>query len=224
MSAQASIPEVSGGLKEQIKALLSAGCKPAQVAAAVGCEDSYVSQLMQDQTFSQEVVAARILVLSAQSDRDRKYDSLEDLLLDKIHAQLPMILNPDRLVRMLIAVNNAKRRGAGAEEGQFAPISNVINLTLPTLIVNKYQTNGTNEVVEVNGQGLVGMPATALIERLKSGVGFPGSQVPNNLGKAEGPRTVGDRHGNEQPRSVEQHESLQRRIEESTVHIGADQY
>lgn len=172
--------EVPGGLKEQIKSLLSAGCRPGQVAAAVGCEDSYVSQLMQDQQFSQEVVTARILALSGHSERDKKYDGLEDQILDKLTNQLHMIMNPDRLVRMLVAVNNAKRRGAGAADTQLAPISNVINLTLPTLIVNKYQTNQANEVVEVNGQGLVGMPATALIERLRASSKVREAEGPDN--------------------------------------------
>ena len=207
---------VSGGIQDQIKNLLSAGCKPAQVAAAVGCEDSYVSQLMQDQEFSQEVVAARILALTSQSERDKKYDSLEDQILDKLQSQLHMIMNPDRLVRMLTVVNNAKRRGAGAEEGQFAPISNVINLTLPTLIVNKYQTNGQNEVVEVNGQGLVGMPAQALIDKLRLGSQITAAQIPVT---PKFKMKEGDHHGNDRSKEV----ALAERISEATLPAG-DEY
>lgn len=219
MSAALKQPEVPGGLKEQIKNLLSAGCKPAQVAAAVGCEDSYVSQLMLDQEFSQEVVTARILALSSQSARDQKYDGLEDQILDKITQQLPMIMNPDRLVRMLVAVNNAKRRGAGASDTQLAPISNIINLTLPTLIVNKYQTNGANEVVEVNGQGLVGMPATALIEKLKQ------QQIQSKVSKlinTQATKIPGTMKVGVKSEGVVNHDKIQQCVTSRTIRAGEE--
>ena len=105
---------------------------------------------------------------------------MEDKILKKLNDQLHMVVNPDRLVRMLAVVNGAKRRGAGNTEvaGQGGQITNVINLTLPTAIVNRYRTNGSNEVVEVNEQGMVGMPAAALLEKIKpNNIPAPNTQL-----------------------------------------------
>jgi hypothetical protein len=169
-------PALGGDTKQQIKSLLSGGCTQRQAALAVGVDESYVSQLMTgDEEFANAVISSRIVALKDQSDRDQEYDRLEDRILRKISEQLPMIVNPDRLVRMLAVVNGAKRRGMQNQNGNdggmgggtgTTAITNVINLSLPVAIVNRYRTNGRNEVVEVNEQGLVGMPANKLLEKV----------------------------------------------------------
>lgn len=163
MSAQ---QHIIGSTKDQIRNLLGGGIPPRQVSLAVGCEESYISQLMQEEEFSQAVLAQNIIRLQSQSARDGKYDMLEDRLLEKLEQALPMMVNPDKILRAITVVNGAKRRGA-PQDAPLTQITNVIHLNLPTMIVNKYQTNAQNEVVEVNGQGLVAMPANALLDRLK---------------------------------------------------------
>jgi len=173
--------QLSGDTKQQIKSLLSGGCTQRQAALAVGVDESYVSQLMTgDEEFATEVISARIIALKDQSARDGQYDLLEDKILKKLHDQLHMVVNSDKLVRMLAVVNGAKRRGAQQQEnGQAGPITNVINLTLPTAIINRYRTNTSNEVIEVNEQGMVGMPATVLMEKIKPN-NVPAAQIPTN--------------------------------------------
>lgn len=162
---------IVGDTKEQIKSLLSGGCTQRQAALAVGVDESYVSQLMTgDERFANDVISARIVALKDQSARDGQYDLLEDKILKKLNDQLSMIVNPDRLVRMLSVVNGAKRRGAQQQDnGQNIAVTNVINLSLPAAIVNRYRTNTSNEVIEVNEQGMVGMPASALMEKIRPG-------------------------------------------------------
>ena len=168
-SSAVTTKNLVGDTKQQIKSLLSGGCTQRQAALAVGVDESYVSQLMTgDEEFATEVISARIVALKDQSARDGEYDKLEDKILKKLNDQLSMIVNPDRLVRMLAVVNGAKRRGAQQQDnGQNVAVTNVINLSLPAAIVNRYRTNTSNEVIEVNEQGMVGMPATALLEKIR---------------------------------------------------------
>lgn len=188
MSAQSQLPitAVAGSIKDQIRNLLGGGIPPRQVSLAVGCEESYISQLMQEEEFSQAVLAQNIIRLQSQSARDGKYDMLEDRLLEKLEQALPMMVNPDKILRAITVVNGAKRRGA-AQDAPIAQITNVIHLNLPTMIVNRYQTNAQNEVVEVNGQGLVAMPANALLDRLKV---IENASLPVLAQPAPGPATI----------------------------------
>lgn len=157
---------------EKIKELLGNGLSNDVVATAVGVHPSYVSQLMSDEQFSSEVVALRTQTLTAASSRDRSWDGLEDRLLTQLSDVLDqrMIYKPNDILRALHVVNNAKRRGNSAQE-TLVVHQNVVNLSIPTIVMNAYKKNSHGEVVEVTTpegkqQTLVTMPAAALMHKL----------------------------------------------------------
>lgn len=170
---------IAGDKKQQIKSLLKEGIPASQVALAVNVEPSYISQLMLEEEFSREVIEARYAALRSFTARDNKYDSIEDRLLLKLEEQLPLMMNPDRILRAIAIINNAKRRGV-ANDQPMAQATQVINLTLPTVIVNRYKTNTNNEVIDVNGEALIGMPAERLLEQVgvKQGEKVTGHEQP----------------------------------------------
>lgn len=157
---------------EQIKELLGNGLSNEVVATAVGVHPSYVSQLMAEEAFANEVIALRTKTLAASSKRDRSWDGIEDKLLSKLSEQvdLNMIYKPTDVLRALHVVNNAKRRGNSVESGLV--VNNVVvNLRLPKVIKNAYTRNIDGEVVEVTTpegevQTLVTMPASTLMQKL----------------------------------------------------------
>lgn len=161
---------LAGSKKEQIKELLKNNCAPSDVALAVGCEPSYVSQLLQDQDFAAEVAVARIQILKEQSDRDGKYDSLEDKLLQGLEMKLEQgvaFLKIETILRAIQTVNQAKRRGAPVG-GPSTVINNVINLNLPAHTVREFSVSGENEVIAVGSQALVSMAASQVLNKLQS--------------------------------------------------------
>lgn len=167
MSAQL---QTSGSKKEQIKQLLQANCSATEAAAAVGCDVSYVSQLMDDQDFATEVVAHRVKLLKENSDRDGKYDSLEDKLLEGLELKLEQgvfLMKTETILRAIQTINGAKRRGAQGT-GAATVINNVINLTLPSHAIRQFQVNPENEVISVGAQQLVSMSAGKLLEKVKN--------------------------------------------------------
>jgi hypothetical protein len=154
-----------GSKKEQIKQLLQANCSASEAAAAVGCEVSYVSQLMEDKEFSSDVVVHRIKLLQDQSARDLRYDGLEDKLLVSLEMKVESqgsLMKTETLLRALQTTNGAKRRGATSGAPQTI-INNVVNLTLPSQAIRQFQVNQENEVISVAGQHLISMPAKQLL-------------------------------------------------------------
>lgn len=151
--------------KERAKKLLGVGVPAELVASTLGCEPSYISQLMSEDTFREEVITLRVASMTAASERDATADSIEDLLLDKLKNSLDFIHKPADILRTYVAINNAKRRGAGLQHGQ--TVNNVVvQLTLPLAVQQKFVTNALGEVVEVDGQTMVTMPPAQLLRNL----------------------------------------------------------
>lgn len=151
------------GLDGQILQLLGAGgCTPVQVAAALGCSQGRISQLMAQEEFSRQVVGARAKSLAAATDRDRKYDALEDRLVSRMDTLLPTMFKPLEVLRALQVVNGAKRRGT-QEIGQTEQHAPVVPILLPQVLIKSLQMNVQNNQVvavvvggaggQVDGQG-----------------------------------------------------------------------
>lgn len=151
--------------KERAKKLLGSGVQAELVAATLGCEASYISQLLSDDQFREQVISLRVQALSAATERDNEIDSLEDVLLGKLKDSIDYILKPREILAAFNVINNAKRRGAGV--GQNTVQNNVVvNLTLPTIVQQRFVTNTNGEVIEVDGRTTVTMPPAQLLKNL----------------------------------------------------------
>lgn len=151
--------------QQQIKELLGTGLSNEVVATAVGCDPSYISQLLSDEDFSTEVANLRMKNLISANSRDRKLDDLEDKLLDKLIDTVDFIHKPGDQLRALAVVNAAKRRGTSSVE-QTVVQNTIVNLQIPTQIVQKFVTNAQGEVIEVAGQTMVTMNSGSLLREL----------------------------------------------------------
>ena len=173
---------------QRIKELLGNGLSNDVVATAVGVHPSYVSQLMSDQAFANEVVELRTKTLTAATTRDRSWDTIEQKLLEKLDSIVEngMFFKPRDVLSALAVVNRAVRRGATAPEAMVTH-QTIVNLSLPTTVVTQYRKNITGEVVEVirddgEAQTLVTMPAIALMQKLaKEHKGKHGYQQIRNM-------------------------------------------
>lgn len=153
--------------KNQIQKLLGTGLSNEVVATAVGCDPTYISQLMADEEFASAVVALRTISLTANTTRDRNIDGIEDSLIEKLKQLIDdnLIYKPSDILRAFALVNNAKRRGVSAHES--LTINNtVVQLILPARVQRNFVQNAQGEVVEVEGKSLVTMPAHALLKNL----------------------------------------------------------
>ena len=176
--------------RERALQLLGTGtCSAEQVAAACGVTASAISQLLSDEVFAGEVAALRYRNLSSNTERDSRYDDMEDKLLEKLHHSIPLMVRPMEVLKAIQVINGAKRRGAA---GDIAAIqqTNIVNLTLPTAIVNKFTTNMQNQVVSAGAQELLTIQSGTLLKQSKElkGITYDHQQegiagtLPNNSG------------------------------------------
>ncbi len=151
------------GTKGKIIDFLGNGLSAEVVASAVGVTTGYISQLLSDPEIAQTVSGLRSAKLSEGSDRDSKYDDLEDSLLDQLEEVVPFMTKSHEIVRALTMVNGAKRRTVIPEvTDSISGAGTVINLILPTAMVPQFITNANNQVVEAGDQTLVTMPSGQL--------------------------------------------------------------
>ena len=153
-------------MKEKVKELLGMNLKPVVVASAVGVSESYISQLLSDAEFSKEVQELKLRNLSETIERDKRWDGLEDGLLQRLEDILPMgFTRPMELLRALQVVNAAKRRST-PQEAATATSMTIVPLLIPAVVASKFVANAQGQVVEVEGRTIATMPASVVAEKL----------------------------------------------------------
>lgn len=168
--------------------LLVDGVPQTQVAAALGVTDSVISQYISREEFKTALIERKVSALLEHTTRDRKYDSLEDQLLDKLKETLPMLYKPMEITRVLTLINAAKRRGSTSEE-RITERKAVINLTLPVQIVQQFQVNSNNQVIKAGNQDLITVQSGRMTELIKSGAKSETSNAPR-VERIEAPRAA----------------------------------
>lgn len=145
--------------------LLGQGLGPEVVASAVGVSVSRISQLLSDAEFAHDVAELRFQNLSKHSERDNKYDMLEDELLKKMEDLLPMMMRPLEVLKAISVINAAKRRGSSAPES-ITNQQTVVQLVMPTQIFQQFTTNINNQVIKAGQQDLVTVQSSNMTKLL----------------------------------------------------------
>ena len=166
MSSLAYKTNIGESTASRALVLLGQGVPPNIVAASLGISESRISQLVSDPDFAAQVAELRYNALQAHSTRDGLYDEMEDALLKRLKDLLPLMMKPWEVIRSIQVINAAKRRGASAPE-QIVQQQTVINLTLPTQIIQRFQTNPQNHVIHAGEQTLVTLQSAALLNKTK---------------------------------------------------------
>ena len=153
--------------EERALTLLGQGVPPTAVANALGVDISRISQLLSDPDFATRVVEKKFESLSKNNERDGYIDDIEDKLIKKLHDCLPFMTRPVEILKSFQIINAAKRRGASAPE-DLTSKQTIIQLNIPQIILDKFQTNIHNQVVQVGHQSLVTIPSNQMIKQLEA--------------------------------------------------------
>lgn len=148
----------------RVKILLGDGLGPTAVAQTLGCDPSYISQFLMDDTFRQEVLALRIQNMQAATRRDREIDSIEDELIEKLKENIKYMTKTNDIIRAFQILNAAKRRGA-VTSGDITQNNTVVAIVLPPAARQKFTTNEQGEVVQVGEQVTTTMPLQNLLKQ-----------------------------------------------------------
>lgn len=151
--------------QQKVKELLGQNLPVHVVASAVGCDDSYITQLLANPDFSAEVSQLRMLALTEHTRRDRKIDGIEDKLIAKLENAVDFMHKPRDILTAFNVLNAAKRRGVGSETN-LTVNQTIVALTIPERVAKKVTINQQGEVVQVGDQTLVTMPTQQLLGEL----------------------------------------------------------
>jgi len=134
--------------EERALSLLGSGIAPETVAASLGISASRISQLLSDENFAAQVASLRYENLAKHNRRDSEYDTLEDDLLERLKDCLPLMHRPMEILKAIQVINAAKRRGSSTPESIIEK-QQIIQLTIPMQIINKFQTNIQGQVTSI---------------------------------------------------------------------------
>lgn len=152
--------------EERALKLLGDGISPQQTALALGITESRISQMLSQEEFAAQVAEARYKNAAKKNALDNRYDALEDNLLARLEDCIPMMHRPMEILKAIAVINAAKRRGAPAP-ASLQEKSQVINLTIPVQVINKFQTNAQGQVIRVGETDLVTIQSGALENLVK---------------------------------------------------------
>lgn len=140
--------------KEHAITLLAQGISTSQVAAAIGCDDSYISQLRADPEVQQQIAEMTATQTLADITFDSMLEQAESLALEKIEKNLPFATLGQAMAAFRV-LNGARRRKDGVTTPGDGSVTVNVSLTLPANAMPRYVTNAQSEIVEVDGKTMV---------------------------------------------------------------------
>ena len=153
-------------MREKIIEMLGKGIPAAQVASAVGCDDSYISQLLSEPGIADQVIALKADHFSAYVEQDQKLDEAEALALERVASLVPYITRPAEAVRVYGVLNAAKRRTVDAAS-QAQAVAQTVQLDLPEASRVRFTLTADRQVIEIEGRSMTTMPAKSLSAQLE---------------------------------------------------------
>ena len=157
---------LTSSIEDRAMKLLGSGIQAEQVAAALGVTPSRIAQMLAEEHFSSKVATLRYANLQAANKRDNSYNNLEDTLLIKLEKAMPLLMKPESILNAMKIVNGAKRRGQSAP-AQITNQQNIVNLVLPSIMVEKFAVDINNQVIKAGDQNLHTMPSGNLLKQVE---------------------------------------------------------
>lgn len=149
-------------MEEDILKLLSDGHTQETVASTLGVSAAAISIQLSKDWFKSELAARKSIKLEKYTKMDEGYDRLEQTVLTKLEHSLPFVTKPSELVGILSKLNNAKRRLGDSGKLTQAPVTQIINITLPTSVVHKFSRTKDGHVVAVDDKSLVTITSNSM--------------------------------------------------------------
>lgn len=187
--------------QDRIAGLLVQGMKPAMVASIVGCDASYISQLLKDEAFLYHLQELNKELENGESvedasPEDRKQETLfladkmlaaEHHALDKILKEMPYLSGRDAVVALDVI---GKRKDATLAQaygpkgilqpsqiGQPGHTTVQVTLTVPNICIPELTLSSNNEIISIGERSVAAMP-TATLKQMLAKADEPPLEVP----------------------------------------------
>lgn len=176
--------------QDRIAGLLVQGMKPAMVASIVGCDPSYISQLLKDEAFLYHLQSLNTELEAGEAPleadvEDRKQETLfladkmlaaEHHALDKILKEMPYLSGRDAIVALdvigkrkdatLAQVFGPSKLGMGTPVAQPGHTTVQVTLTVPNICIPELTLSSNNEIISIGERSVAAMPTATLKQML----------------------------------------------------------
>lgn len=153
-------------MQDRIIDLLGQGIPAAQVALHVGCDPSYISQLLANEQIAEQVQTLRAAAFAGHVEHDKAIGRIEQKVLARLDHLSDFITKPAEAARVFSILNAARRQTLEAGNSQAAP-STIVNLNLPEAARVSFTVTADRQVIEVEGRSMVTMPAKSVAAQLE---------------------------------------------------------
>lgn len=153
-------------MRDRIIEMLGKGIPATQVASAVGCEDSYISQLLSEENILEQVTQLKAEHFSKYVRQDQLVDDAEALALEKMTNLLQYVTKPTEAARVFAVLNAAKRRTVDTINSA-VPLAATVMLDLPEAARVRFTITQDKQVIEIEGRSMTTMPASSIAARLE---------------------------------------------------------
>lgn len=153
--------------RERIIEMLGNGIAATHVAAALGIDDSYVSQILAEDGVEEQVRSLRAARFGELAAMDERLDTVEEVALRKVEALLPFTTKASEAAR-IYSLLNAARRKTGAAASNVPAGATILQLNLPPRTQLNFTMAANKEVVEVEGRSMATLPAKSMAKLLET--------------------------------------------------------
>jgi hypothetical protein len=150
-------------MKERIIELLGRGIPAVNVAMAVGCDESYISQIVSQPGVADQISAMKMAHFAEFTELDDSVNEAEKAALTKLKQLVPFITKPAEAARVYSVLNAAKRRTADVANSSRDTPSTIVSIELPQAARVAFITDTNRQVIEIDSRPLVTMPAQSLV-------------------------------------------------------------
>jgi len=150
-------------MKDRIIELLGRGIPAVSVAMAVGCDESYISQVVAEPGAADRISSLKMAHFQEFTELDDSLNAAEKKALEKLTHLVPFITKPSEAARVYSVLNAAKRRTADAAQNAQAP-STIVAIDLPQAARVAFITDHNRQVIEIDSRPMITMPAPSLVK------------------------------------------------------------
>jgi hypothetical protein len=154
-------------MEEKIIELSGAGVPHVVIAATVGCDPSYVSQILATEEAQRRVGELRAGKAAKMIEHDDSIEGAEKIALEKIHRLLPMQTDIMKVTQVFRVLNGAKKASSHGMVGSTMPTEAVVTLELPEAARIHFRMTSDRQVIDIEGRSMVPMQSHQVVAELR---------------------------------------------------------
>lgn len=156
--------DLTNPLITKLLSFLAAGVAPSIAASATGCDPSYVSQLLENEQFKEELYKRSAKELEKDIQHDSSIEAVEAKALAAIEQKLPFIRTAAEAAKIFSILNSAKKRAIAPANPVDAGGLSTVTFVLPRAALRSIELkmNTQQQVIEVEGRTMAPLPSSQL--------------------------------------------------------------